>query len=84
MHGFGCPQIQILTVYLSQYYPDSKGITKADITAISDFLEKKGLLVVGVPPFDDDGGRVFAYGRLLILSRRTLDLERALMVTLIC
>ena len=32
--------------HLSTYYPDSKGITKAEIGAISDFLEKKGLLVV--------------------------------------
>ncbi|PMD48553.1 putative dipeptidyl peptidase 3 [Hyaloscypha variabilis F] len=31
--------------HLSTYYPDSKGITKADIGAVSDFLEKKGLLV---------------------------------------
>ncbi|PMD17494.1 putative dipeptidyl peptidase 3 [Hyaloscypha hepaticicola] len=31
--------------HLSTYYPDSKGITKAEIGAISDFLEKKGLLV---------------------------------------
>jgi dipeptidyl-peptidase-3 len=30
--------------HLSTYYPDSKGITKADISAVSDFLEKKGLL----------------------------------------
>jgi dipeptidyl-peptidase-3 len=32
--------------HLSTYYPDSKGITKAEIGALSDFLEKKGLLVV--------------------------------------
>jgi dipeptidyl-peptidase-3 len=32
--------------HLSTYYPDSKGITKADISAVSDFLEKKGLLAV--------------------------------------
>lgn len=32
--------------HMTTYYPDSKGITKADISAISDFLEKKGLLVV--------------------------------------
>jgi dipeptidyl-peptidase-3 len=39
--------------HLSTYYPDSKGITKADIGAVSDFLEKKGLLVVScnVPTF---------------------------------
>jgi hypothetical protein len=46
-HDFGELLIQaILTTPLPQYYPDSRGITKADITAISDFLEKKGLLVV--------------------------------------
>jgi dipeptidyl-peptidase-3 len=32
--------------HLSTYYPDSKGITKGDISAVSGFLEKKGLLVV--------------------------------------
>ena len=32
--------------HMSTYYPDSKGITVADISAVSDFLEKKGLLVV--------------------------------------
>jgi dipeptidyl-peptidase-3 len=32
--------------HMSNYYPDSKGITKADISAVSEFLEKKGLLVV--------------------------------------
>jgi dipeptidyl-peptidase-3 len=32
--------------HMSTYYPDSKEITKADIGAVSDFLEKKGLLVV--------------------------------------
>lgn len=32
--------------HLSTYYPDSPGITKAEIGAVSDFLEKKGLLVV--------------------------------------
>jgi dipeptidyl-peptidase-3 len=32
--------------HLSTYYPDSKGITKGDISAVSEFLEKKGLLVV--------------------------------------
>ncbi|KAF8867056.1 putative dipeptidyl peptidase 3 [Acephala macrosclerotiorum] len=31
--------------HMTTYYPDSKGITKADISSISDFLEKKGLLV---------------------------------------
>lgn len=30
----------------STYYPDSKGITKAEIGAVSDFMEKIGLLVV--------------------------------------
>jgi dipeptidyl-peptidase-3 len=32
--------------HLTSYYPDSVQITKADISAVSDFLEKKGLLVV--------------------------------------
>lgn len=32
--------------HMTTYYPDSKGITKADIQGVSDFLEKKGLLVV--------------------------------------
>jgi dipeptidyl-peptidase III len=32
--------------HMSTYYPDSKGITVADISAVSDFLEKKGLLIV--------------------------------------
>ena len=32
--------------HMTTYYPDSKGITKADISAVSDFLEQKGLLVV--------------------------------------
>ena len=32
--------------HLSTYYPDSPGITKAEIGAVSDCLEKKGLLVV--------------------------------------
>jgi len=32
--------------HLSTYYPDSKAITKAEIGAVSHFLEKKGLLVV--------------------------------------
>ncbi len=34
--------------HMTTYYPDSKSanITKADISAVSDFLEKKGLLVV--------------------------------------
>ncbi|CZR60914.1 probable dipeptidylpeptidase III [Phialocephala subalpina] len=31
--------------HMTTYYPESKGITKADISAVSDFLEKKGLLV---------------------------------------
>lgn len=31
--------------HMTTYYPDSKGITKADIQGVSDFLEKKGLLV---------------------------------------
>jgi dipeptidyl-peptidase-3 len=30
--------------HMTTYYPDSSAITKSDITAISDFLEKKGLL----------------------------------------
>ncbi|TVY26519.1 putative dipeptidyl peptidase [Lachnellula hyalina] len=30
--------------HMTTYYPDSKGITKADINAVSEFLEKKGLL----------------------------------------
>lgn len=30
---------------MTTYYPDSKGITKADISAVSDFLEQKKLLV---------------------------------------
>lgn len=32
--------------HMTTYYPDSKGITKADISGVSKFLEKKGLLVV--------------------------------------
>lgn len=32
--------------HVTEYYPDSKSITKDEITAVSDFLEKKGLLVV--------------------------------------
>jgi len=32
--------------HMSSYYPDSKGITKQDISDVSAFLEKKGLLVV--------------------------------------
>lgn len=32
--------------HVSEYYPDSKDITKDEITAVSDFMEKKGLLVV--------------------------------------
>jgi dipeptidyl-peptidase-3 len=32
--------------HMSTYYPDSKGITVADISAVSAVLEKKGLLVV--------------------------------------
>jgi dipeptidyl-peptidase-3 len=32
--------------HMSTYYPDSDGITKAEIQGVSDFLEKKGLLVV--------------------------------------
>jgi dipeptidyl-peptidase III len=35
--------------HMTTYYPDSKGITKADIGAVSEFLEKKGLLVVSFP-----------------------------------
>ncbi|CAL3963864.1 unnamed protein product [Diplocarpon coronariae] len=31
--------------HMTTYYPESKGITKADIGAVSDFLEKIGLLV---------------------------------------
>ncbi|KUJ20377.1 putative dipeptidyl peptidase 3 [Mollisia scopiformis] len=31
--------------HMTTYYPNSKGITKADISEVSDFLEKKGLLV---------------------------------------
>lgn len=31
---------------MTTYYPDSKGITKADIGAVSDYMEKIGLLVV--------------------------------------
>lgn len=32
--------------HMTTYYPDSPSITKADITAVSDWMEKKGLLVV--------------------------------------
>lgn len=31
---------------MTTYYPDSKGITKAEIGAVSDFMGKIGLLVV--------------------------------------
>ncbi|POS84255.1 putative dipeptidyl peptidase 3, partial [Erysiphe pulchra] len=31
--------------HITTYYPDSKDITKADISTISNFLEKKGLLM---------------------------------------
>jgi len=34
--------------HMTTYYPDSKGITKEDITGVSNFLEKKGLLVVRI------------------------------------
>ena len=37
--------------HMSTYYPDSKGITKADIIAVSDFLEHKKLLVVSLKAF---------------------------------
>lgn len=33
--------------HLTNYYPDSTNITKSDIVAVGDFLEQKGLLVVG-------------------------------------
>ncbi|TVY82388.1 putative dipeptidyl peptidase [Lachnellula suecica] len=42
--------------HMTTYYPDSKGITKADITAISDFLEKKGLLVENTRLRKNSGG----------------------------
>lgn len=32
--------------HMTTYYPDSSGITKADITGVSEWMEKKGLLVV--------------------------------------
>lgn len=32
--------------HMTTYYPDSKGITKADISAVSDWMEQKKLLVV--------------------------------------
>lgn len=32
--------------HMTTYYPDSKDITKAEISAVSDFMEQKGLLVV--------------------------------------
>lgn len=32
--------------HMTTYYPDSKGITKAEIGAVSDFMGKIGLLVV--------------------------------------
>jgi dipeptidyl-peptidase-3 len=40
---------------MTTYYPDSKGITKAEIAAVSDWMAEKGLLVVSFslsfPPF---------------------------------
>lgn len=76
------PRVSMLTImsstgHMTTYYPDSKDITKADITAVSDFLEKKGLLLVR---------RLhIATSRLstwLTLNRKTLDSERTLMVAL--
>jgi dipeptidyl-peptidase-3 len=32
--------------HMTTYYPNSKGITKADISAVSDWMEQKKLLVV--------------------------------------
>lgn len=32
--------------HMTTYYPDSEGITKSDISAVSSWMEKKGLLPV--------------------------------------
>lgn len=34
--------------HMTTYYPESKGITKVDITNVSKWMEKKGLLVVSL------------------------------------
>jgi dipeptidyl-peptidase-3 len=31
---------------MTTYYPDSKGLTKADIQAVDEWMQKKNLLVV--------------------------------------
>jgi dipeptidyl-peptidase-3 len=68
--------------HLSTYYPDSEGITKAEIGAVSDFLEKKGLLVVSC------NTPLFWTFRNLTLSdsflRKTLGLGKIPMVALTC
>jgi hypothetical protein len=54
---------------MTTYYPDSKAanITKADISAVSDFLEKKGLLVV----CSMSRSRVLFSGRINAKDRKT-------------
>jgi dipeptidyl-peptidase-3 len=36
--------------HMTTYYPDSKGITKPEIQAVSEWMQKKKLLVVGSCP----------------------------------
>lgn len=53
--------------HMTTYYPESKGITKVDITNVSKWMEKKGLLVVSFV-----SGKPFWFlDAVLISSRKT-------------